>query len=817
MIQDLRFGVRMLLKHPGFAVVAVLSLALGIGANTAIFTLIDAVLIKSLPVKSPEQLVVLNALFPQGERNFSYPMYEQIRARTQVFSGVLTALDGTTRLVMNGPESSNQTGDAEVQLISGNYFQVLGINAFIGRTLTDADNQVPGAHPVAVLSYRFWQRRFAGDLSVVGKSIRLKEHPFTVIGVTPPEFFGEAVGSAPDIWIPLMMQPSLDRGLSYLNQANTGWLRIMARLQPGIREEQARVALDVLFGQIKSEPGDLGRMTRRMSKIGLADGSQGLSGFRDRFSQALRILMVVVGLVLLIACANVANLLLARATARNREVAVRLAIGARRLRLIRQFLTESALLAVVSAALGLLLAWWCSHTLLALVSGDATPIPIDVTPNLRIFGFTIIVSLLTTLLFGLVPALSATRQDVNSTLKMTVPARPRLSLSRPLLIAQVALSLVLLVVGGLLAQTLHNLRTLDLGFSAESILQAWINPQASGYKPDQLPDLYQRLLERLNSAPGILSASMAGGGFQSGTSQSCCIAIEGYPHRPDENREVQINRVTYNYFKTMGLPLLSGRDFTIQETGSKPIGFPRVAIINETMARFYYRDASPLGKRFGWGDLAKPITYDVEIIGVVKDSVYEGMRDKIRPLIFYPSQGGDLLIARAEASPAPLLATLRREIQSIDKNLEISSIGTLPQLMDRELARERMLAKLSGIFSLLVLLLACIGLYGVMSYDVVRRTREIGIRIALGAQGSNIAGMVMRKTLLVVGAGVIIGISLSLSAMRLISSLLYGLEPNDPMTIALASLLLLTVAALAAYLPARRAARVDPMVALRHE
>src|SRR5262245_30958214 len=271
MIQDLRFGVRMLLKHPGFAVVAVLSLALGIGANTAIFTLIDAVLIKSLPVRSPEQLVVLNAIYTQRELNFSYPMFEHIRSRTQVFSGVMAALDGTSRLAMTSPESGNHT-EAEVQLVSGNYFQVLGINAFIGRTLTDADNQTPGAHPVAVLSYRFWQRRFAGDFSVIGKSIRLKEHPFTVIGVTPHEFFGEAVGSAPDIWIPLMMQPSLDRGLSYLNQANTGWLRIMARLQPGIHEEQARVGLDVLFGQLKSEPGELGRMTRRMSKIGLTDG-----------------------------------------------------------------------------------------------------------------------------------------------------------------------------------------------------------------------------------------------------------------------------------------------------------------------------------------------------------------------------------------------------------------------------------------------------------------------------------------------------------------------------------------------------------------
>src|SRR5262245_25454492 len=523
MFQDLRFGIRLLWKNRGFTAVAALSLALGIGANTAIFSLVDAVLLKLLPVKSPEQLVLLDALNQRGERrNFSYQVFEQLRARTPFFSGVLAALDGTTRMEVADPGSGGRTEQAEVQLVSGEYFQVLGVNALVGRTLTNADDQRPGAHPVAVLSYDFWQRRFAGDVSVIGKGVTLKSLPFTIIGVTPPAFFGEAVGRAPDIWAPLTMQPTFDRGQSYLADANTGWLRVMARLQPGVSEAQAQALLAILLEQIKREPDDLGRSARNIAKIELAPGGRGLADFRNRFSKPLRLLMAVVGLVLLIACANVANLLLARATIRSREVAIRLAIGAGRFRLIRQFLSEGVLLAAVGGALGLLLAWWGSHFLLVLVSSDSTQFPFIGGPNPGFFGFRIRVCLLTALIFGLAPAMAATRQDVNAALKMTALARPRLSLSRFLVIAQVALSLLLLTGAGLFVRTLRNLRNLDLGFAAESVLQARINPQASGYKQEQLPDLYRRLLERLNDAPGINSVSMAGRGLPKCHSQSEC-------------------------------------------------------------------------------------------------------------------------------------------------------------------------------------------------------------------------------------------------------------------------------------------------------
>jgi predicted permease len=817
MFQDLRFGMRLLLKNPGFTAVAMLSLALGIGANTAIFSLVDAVLLKLLPVRNPEQLVALDSFSQRGERhNFSHPLFEQLRARTSVFSGLFAAVDGTSRMEMTVPVSSGQTEQAEVQLVSGEYFQALGVDAVAGRTLTAADDQTPGAHPVAVLSYGFWQRRFAGDVAVIGRSITLKGQPFTVIGVTPPAFFGEAVGRAPDIWAPLMMEPPLGRGVTYLKNANVGWLRLMARLKPGVSEQQAQAALTLSLEQLKAEQSDVGQSARHISRLEVLPGRQGLAEFRNQFAKPLRILMAVVGLVLLIACANVANLLLARATRRQKEVAVRLAIGAGRFRLIRQFLTESLLLAAAGGALGLLFAWWGSRVLLILASSGSAPLPIDVEPNVRILGFTLAVSLLTALLFGLAPALIVTRQEVNSALKATAQARPRLSLSRPLVVAQVALSLLLLTGAGLFVQTLRNLRTLDLGFAAEQIVQARVRPQASGYKPEQLPELYRRLLERLNSAPGVRSASLADSGFRTGSSRTCCIAVEGYTHRPDEDREIQILSATPRYFQTMGLPLLAGRDFSASEANnSKPGEFPKVAVINETMARRYFGQANPLGRRFGWGD--KEVKYDTEIVGVVKDANYGNLRAKTRSLIYFPDQSSSLIVVRAAADSTALIPTIRQEIQAVDKSLEISSIRTIPQLLDQALVQERLLAKLASFFSLLATLLACIGLYGVMSYDVARRTREIGIRMALGARGANVLRMVLRETLWLVGAGLAVGLVAAVTTLKLITSLLFGLTATDPLTLTLATLLLLAVAALAGWLPARRAARIDPMVALRHE
>jgi predicted permease len=838
LIQDLRYGLRTLRKSPGFTAVAVLSLALGIGANTAIFSVADPLLIKSLPVKDPEQLVLLNTVDQRGalRERFSYPMFEQLRARTQVFSGIFAESWFARRVEMNSSEPGGQREKVKLKLVSGEYFQVLGVNAILGRTLTTADNQTPGEHPVVALSHRFWQRRFAGDVSVIGKAVTLEGQEFAVVGVTAPEFFGDDVGDLPDLWAPLMMNNIWDPDLSGLRNVRDDWLQIVARLRPDVRQEQAQAAVDLFLSQIKSEQSDLGKQAWA-SKIQLSSGRQGFSGRAGWLSEPLRVIMSVVGLVLLIACANIANLLLARAAKRSPEVAIRLTLGAGRLRLIRQFLTESALLAVAGVVLGLLLAWWSRHVILALISEYDSSITIGsivVIGNSRVLGFTIVVSLLTTLLFGLAPALIATRQDVNSSLKAPASRRAprsRTPFSRSLVIVQIALSLVLLTGTGLFVRTLRNLNAQDFGIATEHVIQGRIFAENAGYKKDQLPDLYRRILERLNSTPGIRSATMADAGFLQGiTDGSCCIAVEGYSYRPDEERRIRTNGVMPGYFQTIGLPLLLGREFTPSEASSEPEKFAKVAIINETMARHYFGTENPLGKHLGWDDPQLGKGYpqwlprfdrgdprQFEIIGVAKDTFHQGLRGKTLPLIYFPSQGGQVLVARA-AGPAPQMApTIRRELQAIDKGLVIENLSTATQLLDQKLFMERLMAKLSGFFATLALLLACIGLYGVMSYDVSRRTHEIGIRMALGAQRRDVVGLVLRETMLLVVIGVITGLSAALATTRLITSMLYRLTPNDPLTIGLAGLLLLAVAALAGYLPARRAARVDPMEALRHE
>jgi predicted permease len=813
-VQDVRFALRHLLKNPAFTSVAVLSLALGIGANTAIFSLVDAVLLKTLPVKHPEQLVALDSFTQRGEqRDFSYPLFKYLQGRASSFSGVLAASDGTSRMAMNVSGSDNNE-QVEVQMVSGEYFKVLGVDAFVGRLLIAKDDEGPGAHPVAVLSYNFWQRRFAGDFSVIGQVITVKQQPLTIVGVAPPKFFGEAVGRAPDLWTSLSMQPSLQREQSYLESSNISWLRVMARLKTGINEDQAKAETNNVIWQLKNETNDLGKSALNIAKVDLLSGAQGLAEFRVRFTKPLRILIGVVALVLMIACANVANLLLARATARQKEVAVRHAIGAGRFRLIRQFLTESLILANVGGLLGLFFAWWGSRSLLALVSGESSPVPIDVTPNIRILSFTFVVSVLTAILFGLAPAWIITRPDVGSALKVTTPARPRLGLSRVLVVSQVTLSLLLLIGAGLFLRTLHNLRTLNLGFQADQIIQARINPRSSGYKPEQFSDLNKRILERLNSAPGIRSASLAGSGFRTGSSRTCCIAVEGYTPSPDENREIQVLEVAPGYFSTIGLPLLMGRDFTPSEVENKPGVFPKFAIINETMSRRYYGQTSPIGRRFGWGD--QKVVYDTEIVGVAKDANYGSLRDKTKSLIYFPSESATLLVVRAALDSATVVATVRQEINAVDKTLE-PTVRSVSKLRDDALVQERMLAKLSSFFGLLALLLAGIGLYGVMSYDVVRRTREIGVRMAVGARGLDVLSMVMREALWLVIIGVLIGLVAALMTMKLITSLLFGLEPTDPLTLVLATILLLAIATFAGWLPAWRAARIDPVHALRHE
>jgi len=826
MFQDLSYGARMLAKSPGFTAVAALSLALGIGANTAIFSLMDAVLLRMLPVRQPEQLVLVNTAQTTGlENQYSYPVYEQFRDQQRSFAGIFaSSFVDRWNIKTPTPGANGEPESVEGALVSGSYFSVLGVKPAMGRVFTMEDDRAPGGHPVAVISHRYWQRRWAGDPAAIGRTFTLNDTAFTIIGVAPPEFFGVSVGQAPDLWVPTMMKPQVYPGRNGLTDRGYTWAQIFGRLKPDVGLQQSQADLNLVFQRMQSQE-DISQLSPqrqqefRSQRIELTPAGKGLSELRRRFSQPLGILMAVVALVLLIACANVANLLLTRAAARRKEIAVRLALGASRLRLIRQLLTESALLAFLGGALGLLFAYWSGGVLLALASTGTSPIPLDISPNPRILAFTIAVSMFTGILFGLAPALRATRVDLTPALKDTAPGSggnaARYSFitgGRLLIVTQVTLSLLLLVGAGLFIRTLRNLKNQDAGFNREQVLIARID--AGGHKGEQLTDLYRKLFERINALPGARSASFAFQVFRGGESGICCIAIQGAPPLPEADRRVNAGYVAPKFFETMGTPLLQGRDFNLGDNeNAQP-----VAVINEAAARHYFPDESPIGKRFLW------LKKEIEIVGVVKDAKHYGLREQAPRMFYLPLfQRGrpNFLAARVAGDPmgkgAGIIAALRDEARAVDPKLSLLEITTLSAQVDASLVQERLIATLSGFFGLLALSLSSVGLYGVMSYTVSRRTAEIGIRMALGASAGRVMRMVLRETLLWVALGVALGLGAALATTRWVESLLFGLKPNDPLTIGLAATVLLAVAAVAAYLPARRASRVDPMAALREE
>ncbi len=851
MFQDLRFGIRLLLKHRGFTAVAVLSLALGVGANTAIFSLINVALLKTLPVEDPQQLVFFMVAGPQGTgTGFSYPLVEQFNRNNNSFTGIIAA-NTAGRMRLTEPEAGGQVEQVQAGRVSGNFFSVLGVGAVAGRTLTQDDDQPTGAQPVVVISYNFWKRRFGLDPGIVGRKITLDDFPFTIVGIAPPGFFGFEVGSSPDLWWPIRMTPQVIPGSQVLNDNSTRWLFAMARLKPGVNLEQARAEMDAVFRRQLNEfaPERLASFTPTQKRnyfernIKLVAGGTGFTWLREPIKQPLLILMTVVGLVLLIACANVANLLLARAAGRRKEIAVRLSLGAGRWRLTRQLLTESLLLAALSGALGLLLAQWGARLLLAYLPQERTA-TFDLAPDAQVLGFTLAVSLLTSLLFGLAPALRATRLDLASSLKDVVggsAGRSRLTLHKLLIVTQVALSLCLLVGAGLFARSLRNLKNLDAGFDRENVVLFSLDTP-SGYTLAQRVNLYRQALERLESLPGSRAASLASFSLLSGSGMNSNIVVEGYANRPDEDMDCHRLWVGPNYFATMGIPLLQGRDFGPQELqpqgglptdqtaasqspqpqpSAKPSA-PMAAVINQTMARYFFRDENPLGRRFRLqrgplGDIP------IEVIGVIKDAKYYNLREQtLRTyyLSFFQrprEEEAATMLLRSFADPANTTTAIQRAVRELDPQVQALNLRTMNEVVDRSLMQERFVAQLASFFSLFALLLASIGLYGVMSYATARRTREIGIRIALGARAVDVIRLVLRETMLLTGAGVVIGLGASFAATRLVTSLLFGLSPTDPLTIALAALLMLIVAALAGYLPARRAARVEPMQALRYE
>ncbi len=826
-LQDLRYGLRQFRRSPGLTAVITLSLALGIGANTAIFSVINAVMLRMLPVQDPQRLVQIGF---QGKHSaesfvgesFSYPLFKELRQHNQVFTDI-SAFDYWDSFDAHLVNADSAAGESiKGQLVSVNFFSLLGVNPTIGRTFAPDEDNGAGAHPVAVISYALWSRLFARDPSVLGKKVTVDNTPLTIIGVAPRYFGGVNPGKTCDLWAPVTMQPQMMGGeFEYLKDSNVHWLTLVGRLKPGVSSDQARANMDLIFQQIQRQQ-DLSGFSETERKdffthrIVLLPAARGTDYLRKEFQRPLFLLMGMVGLVLLIACANVANLLLARANARQREIAVRLALGAARRRLVRQLLTESVLLALMAGAFGVLLAYWGSPLLVILMSHGPNEVRLNVHPDLRVLIFTVLIALITGIAFGLAPALRATRTIASPGSRHLTATRAGRRVGRALVVAEVALSLVLVVGAGLLIRTLHNLETLDAGFDRQNVLLFGLDPTRAGYKDERLAELYQQLLERLKQTPGVRSASfsfltpISGGGWDN------FIFVEGYSPGTGEDMETDINSVGPGFFDTLRTPLLLGRDFRPEDRrDSAP-----VAIVNQAMVRRFWGGRSPIGGKFGWGQGQRKAEY--EVVGVVGDAKYLSLREETPPTAYLcalqsKEWGGVTFEVRTAASPSGLAPQIRDLLGSVDSRLTASEVKPLAEQVDQSLYQEKLVSTLSSFFGALALVLACIGLYGIMSYAVARRTNEIGIRMALGAERGGILRMVLGEALLLAAIGVAIGLPSAWAATRSIASMLYGLKATDPLTILAATLLMAVVAVFAGYLPARRATKVDPMVALRYE
>jgi len=833
-LHDTAYGIRSMLRSPALTLVALLSLALGIGANTAIFSLLDAVMLRALPVKDPKQLVLLGTGDWNGISDtfaatelYSYPFYRQLQQKNAVFSdtaAIFSMQNGVHGFVLSpSGEARTESEPMSVQLVSGTYFTTLGIQAQRGRMLNDADDNSEGDHPVAVISDSWWKRSLAGDPDVLDRKLKLGNTIFSIVGVAPPEFFGTKSGEAPNIWVPTLMMESVPPHWGGYKDNFSESLNIIGRLKPGVSNEQATANINVVFQQIlrgfpdsKLNHENLANLAK--AHVPLTPMATGLSNLRNQFSQPLKILMAVVALVLLIACANIANLLLARSTARARELAVRQALGARRSRIIRQLLTESLLLALTGGALGVALAAVANRLLLRMVSGGLDTIPLDVSINLKLLLFTLVVTIATALLFGTLPAFRATRLDLTETLKAGRGPQGmsgKSPLARALVISQIAFSLVLMVGAGLFLRTLNNLNSIDPGFDKENVLRLQIDPSSIGYKDDDPREraLYQQIEERVAALPNVVADSFSTFTFHEG-SWNGFITVPGMPVNHDLN--IKHNTIGYGYFKTMQIPLVAGRLFDARDTATSQ----RVAIISEYMAKTLFPPgANPIGRSYHIGGPDSP--FEETVIGIVKDVKFGDLVEKTETIDYIPYTQhewgfGDFEV-RYTGSFAAISTAVQQAIHSIDRNLPITHVTTLDEQVARSITNQRLVAQLSAFFGLLAVFLSAIGIYGLMSYVVGRRTNEIGIRMALGAARSNVRWLVLREILLLVGIGIAVGIPITLAGSRLVTTMLYGLKGTDPASIASAVVFLLAVAAAAGYLPARRASRVDPMVALRYE
>lgn len=833
--KDIRYSWRGLLKRPAFTIVALVILALGVGANTAIFTLLNAVVLKPLPVAKPDELVLFYDLAHEGTstlddgdipsgrtERFSYAAYRYFREHNTSFQELSAFRGGESRVSVRRPEAVGEAAQrASSHLVSGNYFAVLGVNAMRGRVLTNADDS-PGAAPAAVISDGYWQQKLNSDPQIVGKNILLNDTAFTIVGVMPPQFFGTRVRRSPDFWLPLVFQPQIELRTSYLDDKNVYWLNMIGRLKPGVHIEQAQAAANIQLRQFLTERAggqlnDDSRLAIQNSYVTLAPGGRGLSGLRVFYSQALRMLMVIVALVLLIACANVGNLLLSRAAARKAELSLRQALGASRARLVRQLLTESLLLAVIGGLAGVLLAQWGVSLL---VSRLAATSPLDVKPDARVLLFTLGISLVSGILFGIAPALRATKTDLTSALKekSSQGRKRRFNLASVLVVTQVAFSLILLVGAGLFARSLIKLQQEDLGFNRDNVLLVSVDTRLAGYKATELSSLYRQLYDRLSALPNVRSATIASYSPMQGSNTDSTVTVRGYTPAKNEVTDVTDMLVGPNFAETLGVPLLMGRDVGLQDT---PLSL-KVAVVNQAFAKWFFHDENPIGRRATFEtDSDKD---DFEIVGVIADSKFSSAKEKADRTVYRPiMQVQDQLAfpnvfeLRTTGDPLNLSAEVRAAITQVNDKLPVLNITSLRVQTDEALRQEKLIAQLVSFFGLLGLLLSCVGLYGIMAHAVVRRTNEIGIRMALGAERRNIIWMVLKESLVLVAIGLVVGIPAAWGAAHLISSQLFGLNPSDPVSLATAALLLTVVAALAGYLPARKASRVNPLIALRYE
>jgi predicted permease len=828
LVQDLRYAIRTLAKNPSFTLIAVATLALGIGANTAMFSLLDQVVLRLLPVRHPEQLVIVRETGNHygnsfGPNTISWPMFEDLRDNNQVFSSMFCRFPATVTIGYG-----DRSAQISAELVSASYFSTLGVEAALGRTIALDEDAVPDSQPVVVLSYNFWRTYFNADPSIVGKTIALSSHPMTVIGVAQPGFDGVELGVPAKVFVPIMMKTEMTPHSDGLKdrRRRLSWVTAYGRLKPGVSMEHAQLSLQPLMHNILETESQQPEFTRSTTpedrdpflrnRVELLPGSE--NGLRDYMRRPLWLLVALTGAVLLLACANLANLLLARATAREREFAVRLAIGAGRARIVRQLLTETLLLSAAGAVLGLALAFLTDRILLRiyLPADAAAEFVVSPIPDARVLAFVVGVMLLTSLVFGLLPALRGSRTELTLSLKDRSGALSAggISLRRMLVGIQVALSLLLLVGAGLFVRTLRNLDSLGPGFPTDHLLTFRIDPSLNGYSDEQTKSFYQRLNVNLQTMPGVTSVGFSAMPLLKGYAWQNAVLGKDFEGAPIEEQPV-LSEVGPGYFETIGIPVVAGRAFTAQDVGPA-----KYAVINESFARQYFPGRTPIGQRFGLVNDMESVTPDTEVIGVIPDRKYRDLRETPPAQAYFPYLQGTHfrfmnIYLQTQADPRLIENELRERMRQFDPHVPVDELQTMTEQIGFSLRTERLVASLSAVFGGLATLLAVIGLYGVTAYAVMRRTREIGIRIALGALRGNVIAMVMREVFLVIGAGLVVGISVALALANLVRSQLFGLNPQDPATFIGSAVVLTLAAALAGLIPALRASQVDPTTALR--